>query len=67
MKFLKLTSVLSLAAFMAVAMFSTPVSADAVSANDVLVEANYADLEEIKVKEAKFITPQCWVYKCEYE
>ena len=60
---LKLTSVLSVAAFMAVTLFSTPAQAELVSANDVVVDATYEVSSSLSADKYIFIY-KCFVLGC---
>ena len=64
---LKLTSVLSVAAFMVVTMFSTPAQAELVNANDVVVETTYDRAAFAETVDKHTLIYKCFLYQCEID
>lgn len=62
-RLLKLTSVLSAVAFVAVTMFSNPAKAELVNANDVVVDATYENALATSV-DKHVLVYKCFVFVC---
>ena len=66
-KLLKLTSVLSAVAFMAVTLFTNPAQAELVEANDVVVDVTYDNSALTANADVHEIIYKCAIWRCEID